>query len=223
MYETTAVVPVKSKSERVPSKNFRHFSSGRSLLEIKLDQLEKSNHVRQVIVSSDSDLSELSSQYKKVKAVLRPTEFCNNVTAWHLVIRNVLDSLDNPDSSLILWSHVTSPFFSRFDEFIETFLENEQSGTDSLFAATKIDEFIVDEKCRPLNYQWGPWHPYSQDLAPLYSVAGSAFCFRLGVGKEHSYVIGRRPKYFETTDEEGIDIDTELDYKLAQAIWNTEK
>ena len=52
--KTVALVPVKSISERVKSKNFRDFFNGKSLFDILLDKLIKSNVFDEIYISSNS-------------------------------------------------------------------------------------------------------------------------------------------------------------------------
>ena len=49
-----AVVPVRKNSERLKNKNFLKFYKGKSLLEIKIQQLKKIKYIDRIVVSSDS-------------------------------------------------------------------------------------------------------------------------------------------------------------------------
>ena len=49
-----AVIPVKHTSERVKSKNFRPFYDGKSLLDIKIEQLMNTTNISDIYISSDS-------------------------------------------------------------------------------------------------------------------------------------------------------------------------
>lgn len=52
-----AVVPVRKNSERLKYKNFINFYKGKSLLEIKLQQLKKIKYIDKIVVSSDSEIA----------------------------------------------------------------------------------------------------------------------------------------------------------------------
>lgn len=160
-----AVVPVKENSERVPRKNFREFTRGESLFDRKLKQLSSSEGISEVYVSTDSPevLDTTSTQFVPLK---RDKSLCNNLTPWSEVIEGVLDSLPEPDSTVVVWAHTTVPFFRRFEEAIAHFqcLSGEESGFDSVIASSALREFVVGPDGLPVNYAWGAWHDYSQNL-----------------------------------------------------------
>jgi CMP-N-acetylneuraminic acid synthetase len=65
-YNTIALVAVKGNSERIPKKNIRPFGST-SLLELKLNQLIKSNCVDKIVVSSeDQDVLDIAASFENV-------------------------------------------------------------------------------------------------------------------------------------------------------------
>ena len=49
-----ALVPVRTGSKRVKNKNFREFFEGKSLFDIKIDQLKSTKLFKKIYVSSDS-------------------------------------------------------------------------------------------------------------------------------------------------------------------------
>ena len=49
-----AVIPVKSTSDRVPSKNFREFIDGKSLFDLLIEKLLSSKNFDKIYVSSDA-------------------------------------------------------------------------------------------------------------------------------------------------------------------------
>ena len=49
-----AVIPVKKNSDRVSNKNFRPIFKNQSLLDIKIQQIDKSKLIKKIFISSDS-------------------------------------------------------------------------------------------------------------------------------------------------------------------------
>ncbi len=78
--------------------------------------------------------------------------------------------------------------------------------------------FILNSKFRPMNYSWGPWHQYSQGLEPYFFVPGSLFIARKRDLMDARYVITSRPYPYEITEREAVDIDSELDFKIARIL-----
>ncbi len=212
-----AVIPVKNHSERVENKNFRPFFDGRSLLELKVEQVQKSGLFTDIFISSDSGKAADCAKKYGIQHVERSRRYCDNLTPWSEVIVEVISKLPVKEDDVISWCHVTSPLFSDFERAVAKFdaLEPEYNG---LFAVSKLNRFILNSKFRPMNYTWGPWHPYSQDLESLYFVTGSLFMARKRDFLDARYVITSRPYALEVSEKEALDVDTELDFKIARWI-----
>ena len=216
-----AIIPVKHSSERVHAKNFREFSDGKSILDIKIQQLKNSNEFEQIFVSSDSPDAVKACEYYDVKFLLRDAKFCDNVAPWSDVIHEVVKSLPVPDETNIAWCHTVTPIFSRFSEAINLYEEAIKNDSyNGLVAVTQCKEFILDELATPVNYSWGPWHKYSQHLKKYYFVSGALFLSTKSEMIRNRYVISTKPKMFITTPQESVDIDTEFDFEFAQYIYS---
>ena len=87
-----------------------------------------------------------------------------------------------------------------------------------MVAVKPLKEFIISEKKQPVNYSWGPWHKYSQDLEKYYSITGALFVAEKKQMLRNRYVVSSNPYLFEVSDYEAIDIDNEYDFKLAQLL-----
>lgn len=221
---TIAVIPVKHKSERVKKKNFRPFDGDRSLLDIKIEQLKQANCFDEIYISSDSPEAEKSSLRTGVKFIERDISLCDNITPWSEVIFEVVKSIPEPDDTHVAWCHTTSPLFNLFRECLERYHSNLNSGKENgLVAVSACKEFILDERATPVNYSWGAWHRYSQDLKKHYFVSGALFVASKGEMLKNRYVISSNPYLFEAAAEESVDIDTEFDFKFAQYLLNHQK
>ncbi len=214
-----AIIPVKSKSERVPNKNFRDFHNGNSLLDILLNKLKKIKDIDKVYVSSDKNLSNYCNERGAI-FLERNKDFCNNITPWSKVITEVVNSIPCKNNDTIMWCHVTGPLFNRYEEGIRIFKDSLKIGYDSLVAVEKLNEFILNESFKPINYSWGEKHPYSQDLNPLYRVNGSLFIAQKKTMLEHKYVLGKNANILLCSEDDSIDIDTQSDFEKAKAKYN---
>ena len=209
-----SVIPVKKTSDRVINKNFRPIFKKQSLLDIKVDQLKKSNYIKKIFISSDfKKLKHYEKNNKNIFFINRKKKFCNNIISWSEMIYNVVYNLPCSNNSIIVWSHTTSPFFYRFDDAIKYFLKNEKKGYDSLFSTEKFKGFLIDKSLSPVNYQWGYWHKYSQFLSPYYLINGAIFILRKKTILDSKYIIGKNPINFECTSRESLDIDNEEDFE----------
>jgi CMP-N-acetylneuraminic acid synthetase len=220
-----AVIPVKKKSDRVQNKNFKLFADGLSLIEFKLKQLLDAGCFDTIYISSNApEAVALAKQYN-VQHILREDYFCSNDVSWSDVIHHVISSLPEADDALISWCHTTSPLFSNYKVAIEKFhsLIMEQSEYNGLTAVTEFSEFLLSEKSRPFNYNWGIWHDYSQHMDKLYRVTGALFVAQKGEMIKNRYVMSKKPYLFVTSSAEGIDIDTQFDFRMAQIIYENKE
>ena len=101
-----AVIPVKSISERVESKNFREFFAGESLFDLLINKLRNSNEIDDIYISSNA--LDVKDRVEKLgcKFIQRADEFCN---------AHVADSIPEDDNTAIAWCHTTSPLFDEYD------------------------------------------------------------------------------------------------------------
>lgn len=215
-----AVIPVKHRSERVDSKNFRDFHDGKSLLDIKIAQLQRSGMFNEIYISSDSPDAKLAASLSGVKFLARDVSLCNNVTPWSDVIYEVVASIPEPESTHIAWCHTTSPLFRDFKNCVVKYKNVVRAATNNgLVAVSECKEFILDETARPVNYSWGPWHKYSQNLTKHFFVSGAIFISTKAEMLKNRYVISTEPYLFEAPALESLDIDTEFDYEFAKFIF----
>ena len=161
-------------------------------------------------------------QKNKCHYLERDIKFCNNVTPWSDVIYEVANSIPEKDKTILMWCHTTTPLFDSYSQAIKIY-KSKKFKNDGLISVEKFKKFIVTEKKIPLNYNWGIWHPYSQNLENLYSITGALFMMSQKQFKKNRYVISKNPFYLETKKFEGIDIDTIEDFKTAQFIYKNRK
>jgi N-acylneuraminate cytidylyltransferase len=212
-----AVIPVKHESERVKAKNFRDFYNGESLLDIKIKQILKCGLFDEIYISSDSIDAKQVALKNGIKFLERNASFCNNITPWSDVIYEVVNNIPEPGNTHIAWCHTTCPLFNNFEECVLKYKRIIKSGEfNGLVAVSECKEFILDEKATPVNYSWGPWHRYSQNLKKHFFVSGAAFITSKAEMIKNRYVISTDPYLFEATALESIDIDTEFDYEFAK-------
>jgi CMP-N-acetylneuraminic acid synthetase len=211
-----AIIPAKSNSSRVPSKNFREFYGRQSLLDIKIEQCKMAQVFDAIYVSSESDRAEAIAGQHDVEFVRRDERLCQDSTPWSEVLTGILDSVPVDDSTLIAWSPVTSPVFCRYRSALE-FLRG--SSGDSLMTVTKIQHYLLNADFLPLNFQFGVWASYSQGLKPVYQMNCALWLATKEKMLRNRFQTGDNPVFFELPVEEGIDIDTVEEFELAQYFY----
>jgi CMP-N-acetylneuraminic acid synthetase len=215
--ESIAVIPVREGSQRVMRKNFRPFASESSLLALKIRQLKKEGCFHRIYVSSDSSLAKSIAHDMDVEFLPRAPYLCSNTVRWSEVIAGVVESIPG-QNPMVSWVHTTSPLHTSYKTPLEL-LQNDVSGFDSLVAVSIFQEFLIRENGRPFNYDWGPWHDYSQDLEKLYRVTGALFIARKQDILSWKYLIGIHPLLYSVDKHAAIDVDTEEDFAFAESFF----
>lgn len=212
----TAFLPVKEKSERVPNKNFRIFE-GRYLFEHMLATLSAARHVREVVVSTDSDwlLGYLRQEWPHVLPIKRSKVLAQGSTPMNLVIE---DMLSKSSGEFFLQAHATSPLLRRetIDSAIEQFFEYWPAKT-SLFSVTEKRERLWSVKGKPLNHDPQELLP-TQQLEPFLVENSGIYIFQREVFSGAGNRISADPQLFPISQIEAMDIDDESDYVIAQAV-----
>tara|TARA_B100000029_G_C17485913_1_gene927244 strand:+ start:606 stop:1295 length:690 start_codon:yes stop_codon:yes gene_type:complete len=214
-----AVIPVKEKSERVESKNFREFYKGKSLFDLLIEKLIHSKTFDKIYVSSNSHSLKQKVNSLGIEFISRDDSFCNNDIPWSDVIAHVAESIPEKDDSILAWCHTTSPLFTEYEKAMKEFDSVYKEGTnDGLVTVSKVNDFIISENLQPLNYSWGPWHRYSQHLDNYFSITGALFIAPIKEMILNRYVISKNPFLYEVSPIESIDIDTQLDFEIAKML-----
>lgn len=121
------------------------------------------------------------------------------------------------DTDLFLYAPCTSPFVKpqTLSQCIDRFLDTTEY--DCVSTVSVIKEFLWLDG-RPVNYD--PAHaPNSQNLPDIVALNFGATVVRRNDLIENSNIIGKRPLFVPTSDIEGIDIDTPLDFYIAEQIY----
>lgn len=121
------------------------------------------------------------------------------------------------DTDIFLYCPCTSPFVKpeTISQCIKTFLKSEDC--DCVSTVSLVKEFMwLDGK--PVNYD-PKSAPNSQDLPNIVALNfGTTVIRKEDLIRNHN-IIGKHPKFVITTDIEAIDIDTPLDFYIAEQIY----
>lgn len=222
---TLAILPVKGNSERVPRKNLRpvgKYSSG--ITEIKMEQLQKSQHISEIFVSSESDeVLERVSKFpgdKKVHLHKRDPQYAGDCPndVW---INYLSKEITNISADKVAMVSATAPFFTEndLDDLLEFY---NKSKYDSIATANVIKNFLWKDG-KPLNYDpdaVGHW-PLTQTLDPVYEINSAVFVSR---HKDFVQTGNRLPGkigFYESSWMASLDIDYPDDWKRFELLWQT--
>lgn len=210
--KTVAFVPIKMNSERLPGKNVRPFTNGRPLLTYILDTLTQVAGLDEIYVyCSDESVSKYCPP--GVRFLKRDPYYDLSSTPFNEVLASFARLVE---ADIYVLTHATAPFMSA--ESISAGVGAVKGGGyDSALAAVKLQEFLWKDG-RPFNYRVDDI-PRTQDLEPMYAETCGLYIFtrELILGKNRR--IGERPYLLEVSKIEAQDINDELDFQIADAVF----
>lgn len=213
----TAVIAVRKGSIRCKNKNTKPFGDS-NLLTLKIKMLKQVEEINEIIVTTDCEISKLIGKHMNVNVVNRPSFYCSDECSGNEMLKYIASQCSNTH---ILYSPVTSPFFSS--KFIKNIIKKYRNlkNNDSIVTKSNIKEFIWNNK-RPLNYDIDNF-PRSQDLTDDIFYLNFGCCILpKNVMIERKYIVGYKPFFVKNSDEySSIDIDTPVDFEIANKIYNS--
>jgi CMP-N-acetylneuraminic acid synthetase len=215
--DIVALVPMRHHSERVPGKNYRSFA-GKPLYYYIIESLQSCPLIKEIVVDTDSLVikEKISEVFPKIHLIDRPDHLKAGTVPMNDVL---LYDVDQVDADFYLQTHSTNPLLraETITNAVQNFLENYPMH-DSLFSVTRIQTRLWDELSRPINH-----NPSillrTQDLPPVYEENSCIYIFTHKTLEERHNRIGERPFMFKIDRTEAVDIDEELDFKVAEFLY----
>jgi hypothetical protein len=213
----TAVVPIRKGSQRVKDKNLRPFANT-TLLDNKLKTLLTVPEFDSIIVNTNSEaaIELVEEEYNNTKITYHRREeyYASSQCSGSDFFKHLGEVTD---TDIFVYTPCTSPFIKAetYSRCIQKFLESQQY--DSLATVSLVKEFLW-LKGEALNYD--PAHaPNSQNLPDIYALNFGVTVIHKNNLIKYSNIIGHNPQFVVTEDIEAIDIDTPLDFYIAEQIY----
>jgi len=218
-----AIIPARGGSKGIPRKNIKMIA-GKELIAYSINAGKSSRYIKNLFVSTeDDDIEEVSRRYG-ADIIKRPSELAEDDSPTIDVILNCLEYFhkNKIKVDVILLLQATSPLRTSqdIDQAIEQFVNGEG---DSLISVCELSHSpywslkLEDGYLEP-NFGRDYLNMRRQDLPLLYAPNGSLFI------ATPDYLLKNKTFYSEKTlpylmpAERSIDIDNDLDFKLAELI-----
>ena len=219
-----AVIPARGSSKGVPRKNVR-LLCGKPLIVYTIEAALSSKLIDRVVVSTeDKEIAEISKEYG-AEVISRPTELAQDATPSLPVFQHSIRHLEevkdyHPEIIVIL--QPTSPLriADDIDRLIEEFLKGSYHSIASVCEVEHPPHWmytIVGERLKPL-IENGKNVVRRQDVRKVYRLNGAIYVTSRDIIMKENRVLGRDTKAYIMPFERSIDIDTELDLKLAELL-----
>jgi CMP-N-acetylneuraminic acid synthetase len=213
-----ALLPMRHASVRVPGKNYRPFA-GRPLYHHILEGLRACPRIAEVVIDTDSDLlrEDAEKHFPGVIVLERPEHLRPDTTPMNDVLLNTISQIE---ADFYLQTHSTNPLVrpGTIDRAVGALLEAYPIH-DSLFSVTRLQTRLWDQLTRPVNH-----NPAillrTQDLPPIYEENSCLYLFTGATLRGRHNRIGERPLLFEIERLEALDIDEELDFRVAEFLFH---
>ncbi|MBB6002409.1 cytidylyltransferase domain-containing protein [Arcicella rosea] len=209
----TAVIPVRIGSQRVKNKNLKPFGDT-TLLALKIDNLLKVKGISEIIVNTDSEEAIELAKFKGVAFHRREDYFAssqctNSEFLQHLGLVTETD--------IFAYCPCTTPFIkpSTIQEAIDLFLLSNEH--DCLATVSTVKEFLWLDG-NPINYERDK-QPNSQNLPNIYALNFGLNLISRDNLIKYKNIVGQNPIFTVTNEIEGLDIDTPLDFFVAEQIY----
>ena len=220
MFELVALMPMRHNSERVRGKNYREFGDGRPLFFHMADKLLKCDQIDKLVINTDSPLVKklCKSHFPDIIVIDRPEYLSDEHCPMNDIIQYDINQIP---SKFYIQTHSTNPLLSidTLNNSLQVFKENFPK-YDSLFSVTRQQTRFWDSMTRPINH-----NPKklirTQDLPPIYEENSCIYIFSKECLIKNQNRIGRRPFLYEIDKLEAVDIDTEIDFILAEKIFQS--
>lgn len=219
------IIPARGGSKGLPRKNIKHLC-GKPLIAYTIEAAKESKLTDRVIVSTDDEeIAYISKKYGAEIPYLRPKELSSDSSPTIDAILHMIDYLEKsegyrPDYILLL--QCTSPLrdSKSIDESINRLITSEFDALVSVceaevnpywanvFDGDKLKHFI--EEGKKINRR--------QDLPKVYRLNGAIYLIKTEVLKAYRTFEPDSLTGYIMDEYSSIDIDTELDFKIAELI-----
>ena len=215
---TLCVIPARGGSKGVPRKNLLDVG-GKPLIIWTIEQALAVPDLDVLVSTDDAEIAEVARAAGARVPWLRPAELAQDATPTEPVVRHAIEQVTGergrPDAVMLL--QATSPV--RHDGTLARALaEFADTGVDSMVGVVEQPPFIWQAGNPPTAAYDVAARPRRQDLteqARRYRETGSLYLTRTEVYEQHDNRLGGRVGLFVMAEDEGIDIDTDLESGLS--------
>jgi CMP-N-acetylneuraminic acid synthetase len=209
--KVAAIIPIKEKSKRVKSKNFRSFC-GEPLYRFFMKKLIDSPFDEIFIDTDSAEIAEYATGMGWGVIERVPELAADSANGNDLLVYEA----NMVDADIYFQLFITAPLLQSETIHEAYKIMISKIEYDSLFTATEIYSwFWYNDK--PVNYD-PKVLPRSQDATPITRETTGLYAIRREALFKHKCRIGENPYMLYVDEIEAMDIDTEQDFRVAEFI-----
>lgn len=220
-----ALIPARGGSKRLPRKNVA-ILAGKPLIAWTIEAANKSKYIDTVVVSTDdNEIAEVSECYGAQIPFRRPEELASDAATSNDVILHALQTLEE-EFDLIVLLQPTSPLRNEthIDESLDVLLSKDGEGVISVAPCdhSPLWANILPETGDMKGFLRSYENVRSQDLEKFYRLNGAIYAFHVdSILDEKGISYSENVYSYIMPSEFSVDIDTELDFKIAEVLMDT--
>jgi CMP-N-acetylneuraminic acid synthetase len=216
-----AIIPARQGSKRLPGKN-KLLLGGKPLICWSIEAAKESHYIDEIIISSDDKKILQIAQQNGVKSLKRPKKLASDSATTFDVIKHVLEHITGYDYVVLL--QPTSPLrdATDIDKAIEFLIEK---SADAVISVCTMEHSPLWSNTLPEDKSMQGFlredvvNKRSQDLQQYYRLNGAIYIVKIDMFlQEKSFFLKENIFAYIMSQEKSVDIDTELDFKLAQLL-----
>ncbi len=234
-FKIMALIPARAGSKRVKNKNINNLG-GTPLIGHKIKAALESKYINKIIVSTDSEeIRAVAESFGLRVPFLRPSEISGDNSTeleFHQHALKWLSENENYVPDLIVNLYPTSPFVSSktIDLAIKKIIEN--SDSDSLRSVVKCSEHPYKMWIEKDEKYLEPFIKSEDDNTPtlsyhllpkVYIQNACIYITKPETINKYKTTIGKKVLSFKMNEIESFDINTELDFMIADMIVRNKK
>jgi N-acylneuraminate cytidylyltransferase len=222
MIKKLCIIPARGGSKRIPRKNIKEFS-GKPIIAYSIEAAIKSKLFDEVIVSTDDEeIAEISKSYGASIPFFRSKENSSDLATTFDVLEEVFEKLEEQKRffEYCCCIYPCAPFVKP-DMLIASFKKMYENNFDSLFPIIKYGHPIqralkINQEGKIDHYRSKYTVTRSQDLEEMFHDAGQFYWMRIDEILKYKRVVTEKSGGIVISELEAQDIDSELDWKLAE-------
>lgn len=209
--KVVAIIPIKSESKRIKGKNFKRIHK-KKLYEYLLDKLKKTKF-DDIYVDSDSKEIQRYCHKNNYKFIQRLPSLAKDNANGNDLLNYHFKKIT---ADIYFQLFITAPLLkvTTINKCISILKKSKKY--DSIFTSKSLYSWYWFEK-KPVNYNPRVL-PRSQDARPIVVETTGLYGIKADALKNLKCRIGKKPYFFEVSDEEIVDIDNAKDLKYLKYL-----
>lgn len=222
-----AIIPARGGSKRIPRKNLR-ILAGKPLIAWTIETALASQMLgRVIVITDDPEIASVARGFGAEIPFMQPPELAQDHIADFPVCRYTLQWLLNNDAynpDFIVWLRPTAPL-RRIDDIDGAILKLIETGADCVRSVTAVEQHpywmkrLENDRLLPFLRGKDEKTYYQRQLLPaLYYLNGAVDVTKTSNVLKKGFIFGGDMRAYVMPPERSVDLDSELDFGLAETI-----